>query len=67
MTPEQFQKKIVKWVDSGGGVSATARRLGVSPTYISQVYNGLKQPSDKLIGLMGYSREIKVTVNYEPQ
>lgn len=64
MSPYQFQKKIIRFVDSGGGVSAVAKRLGVSPTFVSQVYNEKKQPSDNFIAAMGYEREIKIIVDY---
>lgn len=61
MSPEQFQKKIVKFVDESGGVNSTARHLGVSPTFVSQVYNGHKPPTDIVLNAMGYTKEIKIS------
>lgn len=61
MSPEQFQKKIVKFVDERGGVNSTARHLGVSSTFVSQVYNGHKPPTDVFLDVMGYTKEIKVS------
>ena len=61
MSPEQFQKKIVKFVDERGGVNATARKLGVSCAFVSQVYNGHKLPTDVFLDAMGYTKEIKLS------
>ena len=61
MSPELFRKKVIKFVDEGGGVNAMARRLGVSATFISQVYNGHKQPTDIILDAMGYTKEIRIS------
>lgn len=65
MNAEAFRKKVVKFVDEAGGVNAMARRLGVSSTFISQVYNGHKQPTDIILDEMGYTKEVRIS--YEPK
>jgi len=64
MNREEFQKKLIKYVDSGGGVNATARRLGVSPSFISQVYTAQKAASGVILDAMGYTKEVRTVVNY---
>lgn len=58
MTPEMFQKRIIKHIDQSGGVNATARRLNVSPAFISLVYNGKKTASALILNDMKFSKTI---------
>ena len=64
MNSAEFQKKLIKYVDAGGGVNATARRLGVSPSFVSQVYTGNKAASEVILDAMGFRKEVKLTANY---
>lgn len=61
MSPEQFRKKVIKFIDEAGGVNAMAKRLSVSPQFISQVYNGHKQPTEVILDQMGYTKEIRIS------
>jgi Helix-turn-helix len=53
MDREQLIAKLKQLVEKAGSQAALAKELGVSPSYLSDVLNGLRQPGISLLAPLG--------------
>jgi transcriptional regulator with XRE-family HTH domain len=53
MDREQLIAKLKHLAEKAGSQAALAKELGVSPSYLSDVLNGLRQPGISLLAPLG--------------
>lgn len=58
LTAEQFMHMLKHSVDYIGSQAETARRMGISPQYLSDILRGNREPSESVAKLLGYERGV---------
>jgi plasmid maintenance system antidote protein VapI len=65
MTEQQFLKRLARFItEERDGVSAYARHMGVSRSFISEVKNGRKPATAEIMADIGFERVKKTTISY---
>ena len=59
MTQPQLIKKLNKMAEEAGSQAALAKQLGISPSYLSDVLNGLRNPGVSLLAPLGLEAVIE--------
>lgn len=58
LSQQAFLLRLREAVNEAGGASALARRMQVSPVYLSRVLSGNRLPSSKITEYLGYQRVV---------
>jgi len=63
MTSQQLIKKLNRMAEEEGSQAALAKKLGISPSYLSDVLNGLRSPGVSLLDPLG----LEAITEYRPK
>lgn len=53
-----FALALSTYIEKAGSQKAAAKRLGVSPTYLSDIKKGRRDPGDKILTALGFKRVV---------
>jgi transcriptional regulator with XRE-family HTH domain len=63
MTSQQLIKKLKRMAEGEGSQAALAKKLGISPSYLSDVLHGLRSPGASLLDPLG----LEAFTEYRPR
>ena len=58
MTREQLVRKLESMVSEEGSQVAVASKLGVSPSYLSEIMRGTREPGEKFLSALNLEKHV---------
>jgi hypothetical protein len=65
-TEAEMRAIIIALIDQVGGVRSLARAWGITPSYVCDLRNGRREPSDAVCRKFGFRRVVTVTYELDP-
>jgi len=60
MTLHSFRKMLRKMVEEAGSQRNLAKKMGVSPMFLCDILKGRRDPGEKFLSALGYSRTVQI-------